>query len=231
MDHEAHRSGCDDQVVVAVHEDAPFKEIVELMERHRVSALPVVDANEHVIGVVSEADLLLKEELGSGHLSHLLEMPGDRHDRKKAEARTAGQLMSHPAAVIGADVSLPEAAKRLHEHGVRRLIVTDGGRLCGILSRRDILRIFVRSDEEIEDEIVHGILEGTMWLPPGAVRVRVRRGVVTLEGRLERRAILPLLLELVRGVEGVVGIEDHLSYEVDDGRPPIATPFPWVSTV
>lgn len=203
--------------VVAAEEGTPFKEIARRMRSHLVSALPVVDGDGRVLGVVSEADLLPKEEDPEWLRPHLLESGRRRVTRSKAEARTAGELMTSPAVTIGPDASLGQAARLMHERGCKRLPVVDAsGRLVGMVSRADLLRVFLRPDEDIRREVVEEVLVRGLWVDPGDVSVRVREGVVTLEGPLERRSLVPILVRLVRGVDGVVGVEDRLSWVVDD---------------
>lgn len=217
--------------VVVVREDTPFKDIVDLMQRHEVSALPVVDGQGRIVGVVSEDDLLPKEGFSHEAPPHrLLEAPGMRRDRRKAEAITARDLMSHPAEVISPDAPLSRAARRLHERGLKRLVVIDAeARVIGVVSRRDVLTIFVRTDNQIQHDVEEDVLRRTMWLPEDAIRVHVVDGVVTLEGRLERRSVLPLLEELVRGVDGVVAVETRLAFDAEDRRPVDGLVGPWTS--
>jgi CBS domain-containing protein len=214
--------------VVVVEESTAFKEIVRSMEESGVGGLPVVDADGRVVGVVSEADLLLKEEEAQQpHRHHLLEGKRRGIERAKAEARVAGELMTAPAVSIGPDASLGQAARLMHERGVKRLpVVDERGVLVGIVSRGDLLTVFMRPDEDIRREVAEEILLGAMSIGPG-VRVTVRDGVVTVEGLVEHRRLVPILTGLVRGVDGVVGVEDRLRYEVDDTSHRSGVMTPW----
>jgi CBS-domain-containing membrane protein len=206
------------QDVVTVDEHVAFKEVAGLLTERRVSALPVLDGEGRVVGVVSEADLMRKEEFP--------ERPPEgrwfqgrrrRKARAKAAGATAAELMTSPAVTIGPDASIAEAARLLHRHRIKRLPVVDpAGPLLGIVSRADLLKVFLRSDAEIAAEVRQRVLRRALWVDPDTVGVEVRDGVVTLTGQLERASLIPILVNLVRGLDGVVGVVDRLSFEFDD---------------
>ncbi|HXF72560.1 MAG TPA: CBS domain-containing protein [Actinomycetota bacterium] len=213
--------------VVPATPSTPFKELVRLLDEHRVSALPVVDEDDRPLGVVSEADLLLKEEQVAAR-GGVLARWRHRADRAKAQASVAAELMTSPAVTVERTATLPEAARLMHERGVKRLLVVDGeGRLVGIVSRSDLLRVFLRPDAEIREDVLRSVIEGALWLDPGAVRVEVEGGRVRLEGTIERRSLIPVVVRLVSQVDGVVGVESRLGWQVDDvsSRPEIPTPW------
>jgi len=212
--------------VVAVTPDTAFKEIVERMRRRGVSAVPVIDAERRVIGIVSEADLLLKEEQPAPRLgSALLHTKGDA---AKAEARNAADLMTAPAVTVGPEATLTTAARLMHRRRVKRLPVVDGQwRLVGIVSRADLLQPFLRSDESIAEEVRKGVLLQTLVVDPGAATVTVDDGVVRLEGELETRSLAQIAARLVKAVEGVVAVDNRLRWQLDDTKihsqsPPMA---------
>jgi CBS domain-containing protein len=206
--------------VATVGERAPFKQIVRTLAERRVSALPVLDAAGRVVGVVSEADLLHKEEFPPGAGGpRPLESRRRRMARAKAAAATAAELMTAPAVTVGSGATVAEAAKLLERHGIKRLpVVDDAGRLVGIASRVDLLKVFLRSDEDIRREVREDVLLHTMWVDPDAFTVEVRDGVVTLAGPLEFRSLVPIAVRLVHGVDGVVDVVDRLRFAVDDTR-------------
>jgi CBS domain-containing protein len=213
--------------VVTVDALAPFKEVVRLMQEHRVSALPVVDTDGVLVGIVSEGDLILKEdpELGGG--GHLFESRRHAKDRSKAAGKSAYELMSTPVISVAPDASLGEAARKMHRAEVKRLPVVDAhGHLVGIVSRADLLRVFLREDAEIALEIRDDVIRRTLWIDPDTIRIVVREGVVTMQGQIERRSLLPILERLVASIEGVVAVDDRLSYAVDDTAPG-DLPTPW----
>jgi len=214
--------------VVLVDESVGFKDIVRRMEDSNVSALPVVDAAGHLVGIISEADLLLKEEHAREPHRRPLERRLRRTERAKAGGLFAAQLMTAPVITIGPEASLGQAARLMHEKHVKRLpVVEEGGKVVGIVSRADLLKVFMRPDEEIRQDVVGDVLARMLSIGPDRVRATVRDGVVTVEGLVERRSLIPLLTGLVRGVDGVVGVEERLRYDIDDVsfRPKPFTPW------
>jgi CBS-domain-containing membrane protein len=196
--------------VVAVGVTTDFKTCVDLLRAHRISAMPVVDG-DFVLGIVSEFDLLLKEE-GRDSFTHL-----KRRQSTQAKARTAGDVMSHPALCIGAGASITDAARLMHKRAVKRLPVVDTqGRLVGIVSRHDLLRSFLRSDESIRREVAEDLLARALWIDQQAVAVEVRDGVVALTGELETKSLADLVTRLVGSVDGVVGVDNGLAFRLDD---------------
>ncbi|MEV7979306.1 CBS domain-containing protein [Streptomyces sp. NPDC086519] len=193
--------------VLALRHGAPFKDIVKAMQRWQVSAAPVLDDDGRVVGVVSEADLLRKEQARGDVVGRLPEA-----DRSAAAAVTAGELMTVPAVTVHPEATLPEAARTMARHGVKRLPVVDAeGLLRGVVSRADLLKVFLRDDEDIAEEIRRDIVP---HLFPGSatpVRVRVRDGVVTLTGRVSDTALIPVAAGWVRGVDGVVAVDCALA--------------------
>jgi CBS-domain-containing membrane protein len=204
--------------VVTVDEHTPFKEITQLLADCHISAMPVLDPDARVVGVVSEADLLRKEEFPQGPPgARLFEGRRRRATRAKATGDTAVELMTAPAITVGPDASVAEAARRLHRHHIKRLPVLDpAGPLVGIVSRADLLKVFLRSDDQIARDVRHDVLQRALWVDPDTIDVEVRDGVVTLTGRLERRSLVPITVSLVYGVDGVVEVVDRLGFEVDD---------------
>ncbi|MGW7409962.1 CBS domain-containing protein [Streptomyces sp. NPDC054833] len=192
--------------VVAVGRDAPFKEIVELIDQWKVSALPVLEGEGRVVGVVSEADLLPKEEFRDGE-----DEAAGRSERIKAGAPTAGELMGAPAVTVHADATVAEVARIMARRHVKRLPVVDRvGPLQGVVGRSDLLKVFLRDDEEIAQEIRHTVLGQPPVTTP--LTVQVAEGVVTLGGSLPDRMLVPVVARAVRAVEGVVDIRLDLTH-------------------
>jgi CBS domain-containing protein len=205
--------------VATVREDTPFHEIATLLAERRVSAVPVIDADRRVLGVVSQADLLPKLEFadepdeGAG----LFERRAHRRARHKATATLAKDLMSAPAVTVPDSSTVGAAARLLAAYGIRRMpVVDDLGRLVGIVSRGDLLKVYLRPDGDVRREIVGDILGRLFWITPSEVDVQVDEGVVTLDGELELRSLAELLVQLVREVDGVVGVHERLSWRVDN---------------
>ncbi|WJY36415.1 CBS domain-containing protein [Streptomyces sp. P9-2B-2] len=194
------------RAVVAIGQEARFKEIVEVMERWQVSALPVLAGEGRVVGVVSEADLLPKEEFRAAQPSRL-EQVRRLDDVRKAGGLTAGDLMSAPALTVHAGDTLAQAARTMAFKSVKRLPVVDGqGLLQGIVSRADLLKVFLRPDEDLAAEIRTEIIGRLCPVVPDQLAVSVTDGVVTLSGTLRDPSLLPVTARLVQAVEGVVDV-------------------------
>ncbi|MGO4633774.1 CBS domain-containing protein [Streptomyces sp. 2RAF24] len=189
---------------VAIGRDAPYKEIVALMDQWKVSAVPVLEGEGRVVGVVSEADLLPKEEFRLDE-----PRPDELAEAAKAGALRAGELMSSPAVTVHPDATLAEAARIMATRKVKRLpVVNEIGMLEGVVSRSDLLKVFLRTDGEIEAEVRRSVL-GESAAPAG-LEVSVVEGVATLHGALAERSLVPLLARAVRAVEGVVDVRMDL---------------------
>ncbi|MFE6427270.1 CBS domain-containing protein [Streptomyces rochei] len=201
--------------VVAVGRDAPFRDVVQLMQEWKISAVPVLAGEGRVIGVVSEADLLLKEEFRDSDPDRITQMHR-LPDLAKAGGMTAADVMSTPAVTVHADATLTQAARVMAQRKVKRLpVVDDKGLLEGVVSRADLLKVFLRADDEIAEEIRREILAPLFPATTEPVRVDVAHGVVTLTGRVRDTSLVPVITRLVRSVEGVVDVDMPLS----DGIP------------
>ncbi|MGH3189047.1 MAG: CBS domain-containing protein [Streptosporangiaceae bacterium] len=204
--------------VVSVTRDATFRTMAAALREHRVSAFPVVDDGT-VIGVVSEADMLAKEALGSepegmpGMIGGLLR----RREHQKARGITAGDLMTSPPVTITPDDTIERAARLMYTRKVKRLPVVDAsGHLVGIVGRSDLLSMFGRPDSDIRTEILDEVIRHDLCTDPAAFTVVVKDGIVTLEGMAETGEFGHQIVDLVRHVRGVVAVRDRLSYP----RPP-----------
>ncbi|EST36614.1 CBS domain-containing protein [Streptomyces roseochromogenus] len=201
------------RAVVAVGRKALFKDIVERMEQWEVSALPVLEGDGRVVGVVSEADLLPKEEFRDSDPDRFTQMRR-LSDLAKAGAATAEELMSTPAVTVHADATLAEAARIMALRHVKRLpVVNAEGVLDGVVSRGDLLKVFLRPDNDLADEIRREVVDRLFPAPVEPVHVMVTDGVATLTGRVQDATRIPLAVRLVRGVEGVVSVDCRLTYE------------------
>ncbi|WP_405876940.1 CBS domain-containing protein [Streptomyces sp. NBC_01136] len=197
--------------VAAVGRGAGFKEIVQLMEQWQVSALPVLEGEDRVIGVVSEADLLHKEEFRDGDPDRYTQLRR-LSDLTKAGAVTAGELMTSPAVTVQANATLAQAARTMAHAKVKRLPVVDElGKLEGVVSRGDLLKVFLRADADIAEEVHREVVSYLFHAPLSPVRVRVRDGVVTLAGQVRDTSLVPVAARLVRAVEGVVDVEFEIT--------------------
>jgi CBS domain-containing protein len=203
--------------VVTVPPGASLKEAARLLVEHRISGLPVVDNQNHVLGVVSEADVLPKEVAGLPLRGPLAWLTGQLEvDRSKLEAHLVGEAMTAPALTIEANRPVGVAAKLMVEKGVNRLPVVEDSKLVGIVTRADLVRAFVRSDAEIAQEIRDDVVVRGVWLDKHSVQVEVEDGEVTLAGTLDTRADAAVLEALVRRVPGVVGVHSKLAWTDDE---------------
>jgi CBS domain-containing protein len=197
---------------------APFKVLVRLIEENNVSAIPIVDQQGIPIGIVSEADLLLKErrhELESSE--DLLHLRKRRNERAKAEGTVASEVMTSPAITVPADTPLSKAAQMMQKKNVRRLVVVDQrGRIAGIVSRSNLLQVFLRTDDELRDEIAGTLVPALVSSSASGVSVDVRTNIVTLSGEVDRKSDVEVLIRSTRDLDGVVDVVDRLKYVWDD---------------
>ena len=204
--------------VVAIKDNVRFKDIAALLRDCRVSAFPVLDDDGKVTGVVSEADLLSKEALVAA-LGMAATRLGDvsgalPHDEfTKAAAVTAADLMTKPPVTITPDEPVASAARLMYQCKVKRLpVVSESGRLVGIISRADVLSVYSRPDAEIGQEITQNVIVNEFLTDPRYFTVTVKDGIVTLEGRPETARQGRDILAEVWHVEGVVSVRDRLTY-------------------
>jgi CBS domain-containing protein len=209
------------ETVAAIGREAAFKDIVRMMQDWKVSALPVLEGEGRVVGVVSEADLLPKEEFRDSDPDRYTQLRR-LSDLAKAGAATAEELMTSPALTVRADATLAQAARTMARAKVKRLpVVDESGVLQGIVSRADLLKVFLRDDEEIAEEVRREVVSYLFPTPASAARVAVRDGVVTLSGRIRDTSLVPVAARLIRAVEGVVNVDFDLSEH--GGSPESAT--------
>lgn len=201
--------------LVVAYPDTPFKQVVAQMRTRDVSALPVVGADDRVLGIVSEADLLVKQEI----YRPLDEAAASKHLRadrqRRAEGLTAADLMTSPAITVPASTTIGEAARVMNGQGVKRLpVVDEAGKLRGVVSRRDLLLVFLRSDSEIASEVQRELRE-LLWIGP-EVQVQVSGGVVRLEGQVETHSLAQLAGRLTAGAAGVISLRNDLTWKRED---------------
>lgn len=200
--------------VIAVREGASFKEIAAKLRDEHVSAFPVIDDDNKVIGVVSEGDLIAKEAVSGNGQNYTGPLAGllHRHELEKAKGVTATELMTGPPVTVGPDDLVSHAAQLMYDRRVRRLpVVNDAGHLVGIVSRTDVLAVFGRSDEEIRHQVNQAILNAFLT-DPLSFRVTVKDGVVTLAGEPETASVGHEIVNAIRHMEGVVAVRDRLDY-------------------
>ena len=203
--------------VVTARPETTFKELVTLMSEHRVSGLPVVDTKGRPLGVVSEADTLVKQEQHGGAATRPWLGRRRRTRWQKATGRVAGDLMTTPPVTIGAGATVTAAARTMAHRNIRRLCVVDGdGKLVGVVSRRDVISTFLRDDDAIRADIEEHVFTKGMWLFPGTMTVAVADGVATVDGSVEHRTTALVAAQLIQAVPGVVAVKNNIRYELDD---------------
>jgi CBS domain-containing protein len=207
--------------VFSVTTSTPLKDVARLLVEHRISGLPVVDDTGAVVGVVSETDFLIKaggqEVARRRWFGRLLGETKETSTRQaKIGAVTAGESMTTPAATIEADRSTTAAATLMVDLDVNRLPVLDEGKLVGIVSRADLVRAFIRSDDQLAETIRHDVLLRVLWLDPALFDVAVQNGVVSIKGRVERRSSAEMIERAIRNVPGVVDVTSHVTWEISD---------------
>jgi CBS domain-containing protein len=199
--------------VITVSPETPLKRAAALMLEHRISGVPVV-ADGRLVGVLSETDILFKERTSpqrQGLVDWVLHY-GDDPPAAKLAARTARDAMTAPAVTVQPRRRVADAAALLLDIGIDRLPVVDGDELVGIVTRSDLVRAFVRSDEQLEAEIRRDVVVGTAWMPEESVDVTVTDGDVILEGSVETETVAQLIESQVRSVAGVVSVESRLEW-------------------
>lgn len=201
--------------VVTLGEDTPYRDIVELLTGRGVSGAPVLDDNGRVVGVVSAVDLLRKiEYAGTLSTAQVLESTARQQARAKAIAAVAREVMTAPAYTVSPDATVGTAARMMDSLGVKRLpVVDEQRRLRGIVTRTDLLRVFLNADALIAGEVRREVFERVLGLDPAGVDVEVAGGVVTLSGTLPRRRDVEIAVRLAQAVDGVVEVVDRLRYE------------------
>lgn len=206
---------------VTVTPDTPLKDLAGILVGQQVGGVPVLSLQGLVVGVVTDCDLLKKEELqrdpDSRHWAHMSYW----NRRAIAMAETAGDLMSTHPATVTPEATVAEAARLMDRRQVTCLPVADEhGKLLGVVGPRDLLAVFLRPDDEIRSQIVSEVLVGYLGTNPALVRIEVTDGVVRMSGELNSKSMLPSVLPLVRAIDGVIEAEGEFTYAVDDTRLP-----------
>jgi len=213
--------------VVTATEAMPFRDLAALLYAKDIGAVPVVALAGQVLGVVSGSDLAAKAAGLATGAGPRLESRSRRRERRRALARTAGELMTTPAVTVAPEATIEQAARSMRRHQVGRLPVKSRltGRLAGIVTRSDLLRVYFRPGEEIRAEIEVGVLPWVPGADPRRLAVAVYDGVVSISGRVERRSAVSGLVRAALEVEGVIGVDQDIAFDVDDRYPNIPAGF------
>jgi len=190
--------------VIRVSPDTRIKEAARLMFRHRVSGLPVVDADGRLAGIITEADFLR------------MEVARNEADEPQP-VETVGEVMSTGVVTIAPDAQITDAAKAMVVQDIKRLpVVDDDNKMLGIISRLDVVAVFTRPDEVIEDEIREDLLRRVLFVDPDDVQVEVANGIVTFRGEIGTKNEARILGELSRRLDGVMRVENLVTWRIED---------------
>jgi CBS domain-containing protein len=205
-----------DVVTVAPH--TSLKDVAALLIERRISGMPVCTEDGRVVGVISEADIVQKEQAADFASSALLGRLLDQAygDGVRFDARTAGGAMTAPAVTVRSRDEVAVAAHLMVSRRVNRLPVVDGTRLVGIVTRSDLVRAFDRDDTAILREIREDVLRSMLWIDPETLEVSVDEGLVMLDGCVDTKTIAEIVRSCVRRVPGVVDVESCLTWRTDD---------------
>jgi CBS domain-containing protein len=212
--------------VITIGPDAPLKEAARRMIEAGVSGLPVTDDTGSLVGVITEADFV-KEEANrrAKRRARLLrwldrEEPDHHH-------RTVGDVMTREVLTLGPEADHAEAARLMKKSNIKRVpVVSKTGEMVGVVSRGDILRAFARPDAAIIDEIETRVMGEILWIDRTLVRITCEEGNVTLAGELDTRTDAALLAELTRRLDGVVSVDNLLTWKVDNTKLQMVPPPP-----
>lgn len=198
--------------VMTVDRITGYKEIAGLLAKHHIGAVPVLTMGRHVAGVVSEDDLLAARDTAA-HRARGSRLPWGRHQAQQHPALTAGEMMTSPAITIHPDAPIWRAARLMHAHQIKSLPVVDpGGKLVGIVSRSDLLSSFLRTDEQVAQQ-VQDLLAEVLLADPAGITVRVSDGVVVLTSQpeaVDQSDLIPVAMRLIWDIDGVVDVIDRL---------------------
>lgn len=220
------------RTVISVRPDTPLREVAQVLDEHRISGVAVTDEAGTLLGVVSEADFLVEAQGGpaAARRSPIARLfgrsgdtgtPGERH-----YASTASQLMTSPVITIGPDALIPDAAALMTRERINRLPVVEDGKLVGIITRADLVRTYVRTDDQLAESIREDVLVKTLWLDPNAFEVSVTDGVATIRGRVDRRSSAEMIARTAVLVPGVRDVVSEVTWTIDDAEIKNPTPGP-----
>lgn len=202
--------------VVTIGPDRTFKDAVRLMRAKRISGLPVVDREGRVIGIISECDLLNKLEKREPD-TYILESRRHRLDRARASALDVASAMTTQVVTVGPAFPIALAAREMHTRGIKRLpVVDETGTLVGIVSRGDLLTVFLRTDRQLRADVTKVLVEAQAKHGGRSLTAKVESGVVVLEGTFEEKSRCDATIRAITSIDGVIGVRSHMTYDRDD---------------
>jgi CBS domain-containing protein len=199
--------------VFTVAPDTLLKDFAAMLSEQRISGAPVCDQDDVVLGVISEADIIRKEQGLAPDVHGAARWLARLFDGEldKVEARTVREAMTSPALTVRPFDSVSKAARMMVEHRINRLPVVVDGRLVGIVTRADLVRAFHRTDDEIADQIRDEVFVRALWLGPEELDLTVADGIATIRGTVETESDARVVEHLVRSIPGVVGVTAELT--------------------
>lgn len=210
--------------VLTVGPETSLKEVARRMLEAGVSGLPVTSEGGDLVGIITEADFVAGEaDRRAVKRAGLIRFFTEQHEIPTHE-RAVGDVMTTDVVVITSDADHAEAARLMEKEGVKRLPVVDEGKLVGLVSRADMLRAFVRPDQEIIDEIRDEVMRKILWIDPNRATIESIDGNVVLRGKLETRSDVNLVVELTKRLDGVASVANHLDWDVDNTRVEMTSP-------
>jgi CBS domain-containing protein len=214
--------------VIVARTSTSFKELAGMLQGHGISAVPILNESDRLVGIVSESDLLLKEAQRSRAPRRPFRWRRRRTDRVKARGRVAAEVMTIPAITIGPSAPVAQAARTMHDRNVKRLPVVDSdAQLLGIVSRSDLLKVFLRTDADLQRGVEGALFGDIRWTEPDSIHVKVEGGIVTMRGVVENRSQVGVLGGLAGTVDGVVGVDNRIGFKVDDMTEGLEHFTPW----
>jgi CBS domain-containing protein len=209
--------------VISVRPGTQLKEVAQLLVDNKISGVPVVSESGEVLGVVSEADFLIKEQGAEAvHTRRLDRILGEsresREQRAKLAAITAGAAMTSPAVTIESWRSISEAAAVMTERKINRLPVVDDDAIVGIVTRADLVRAYVRTDEQLAREIKEEVIARSLWLEPALFEVSVDNGVATVRGQVDLRSEAEAMEHMIRRTPGILEVFCDVTWSREDAR-------------
>jgi CBS domain-containing protein len=224
--------------VVSIVPGASIRDAIARMISHQVSGMPVIDADGKLVGIVTESDFLRRAEMHTEapprRWLELISRASTADEYARSHGRSVSDVMSTDVITVRPETALAEVVRLMEEHGIKRIPVTEDGRVVGIVSRADLMTALGESlmkpkqpassdDQSIRHQILSE-MKRQSWCPVHSLEVKVRNGVVELKGTIfderQRRA----LSVLVGNVDGVRGTRDHLALFKSASEAPPETP-------
>lgn len=206
--------------VITLRTETPITEVAKTFVDNKIGGAPVVDDEQRVIGIVTEGDLLLKASGAPGGVSRLAFFFFPPHVRdvderlRRLEGHTAGDIMVRKVITCSEDAPVRELAALMGRNEIGRVPIVREGKLVGIVTRSDVLQIFMRPDAALVDD-VREVLAQRMDV--SELQVSADDGVVHVEGSVPRRSDVRAVEVSALSVDGAIGVDvSRVRYKRDD---------------